>query len=162
MFRMLRSILYAIPFVSFWFVAMPYWVLAGSVTTPASGAMQATGVAVALAGVVLAGWCIAAFVFVGKGTQAPFDPPRNLVVRGPYTIVRNPMYEGGVLVIAGTAIYFASFWLMAYALAFLALTHVFVVAYEEPTLRRMFDGEYDRYCAEVSRWLPARAFFPGT
>ena len=155
MFVLVRAATYATLFIGFFLVALPSRVLSGAgVTRPAiAGLQQLTGLAIAAIGAALALACIATFVFVGKGTPAPFDPPRRLVVSGPYRWLRNPMYLGGAAAMSGAAIYYASAALAAYALAFLAATHLFVIAYEEPTLRRLFDGDYDRYCQRVPRWL---------
>jgi len=107
-------------------------------------------------GGALALWCVATFALVGKGTPAPFDPPRRLVMRGPYRIVRNPMYLGAVFALAGAALYYESWPLVGYTALFLLATHLFVVWYEEPTLRRTFGQEYDAYCRRVRRWWPTR------
>ena len=106
-------------------------------------------------GTVIALWCIFAFVFVGKGTPAPIDPPRRLVVRGPYRFVRNPMYIAAGLALVGLAIFYESILVALYAGLFLLAAHIFVVAYEEPTLRQTFGQEYDGYCVRVRRWWPA-------
>src|SRR5262245_24137327 len=105
-------------------------------------------------GAVLALTCILTFVTVGRGTPAPFDPPRRLVVQGPYRFVRNPMYLGAGLALTGAALFYQSVRLLGYAVAFLVITHVFVVTYEEPTLRRIFDEDYQEYCSRVGRWWP--------
>jgi len=99
-------------------------------------------------------WCAWEFVFAGRGTPAPIDPPKTLVVRGPYRFVRNPMYIAVVLVLGGEAILFQSCNLAAYtALAWLAC-HLFVVFYEEPTLKKKFGAAYEAYCQAVPRWRP--------
>ena len=115
---------------------------------------QIAGAIAAGAGALLALWCVFAFVRIGKGTPAPFDPPRRLVVRGPYRFVRNPMYIGGGLALGGAALFYESASLLAYAAAFLLAAHFFVVVYEEPTLRRGFGAEYEAYCQRVRRWRP--------
>ena len=99
---------------------------------------------------------ILAFVFVGKGTPAPFDPPRRLVTIGPFRAVRNPIYIGALLGIAGAALYYGSIGLILYALALALAFHVLVLFYEEPVLRRSFGSEYQAYCQRVPRWLPHR------
>lgn len=99
-------------------------------------------------------WCILTFVILGKGTPAPFDPPRRLVVRGPYRIVRNPMYIGAVIALAGAALFYKSIPLLSYAGVFGIISHVFVVFYEEPTLRGTFGNDYEVYCGHVRRWWP--------
>jgi len=109
---------------------------------------------VSLCGTLLAVSCIVTFALIGKGTPAPFDPPRRLVVRGPYRFVRNPMYLGAALAMAGAALYYQSLALLAYVVVFLVATHLFVAAYEEPTLRRAFGDDYSAYCGRVGRWFP--------
>jgi protein-S-isoprenylcysteine O-methyltransferase Ste14 len=117
------------------------------------GAIEVVGLVVGAAGGALALWCILTFAFVGKGTPAPFDPPRQLVVRGPYRFVRNPMYLGAALAVCGAALFYRSIPLLAYAGLFLLATHLFVVGYEEPTLARTFGADYEAYRARVGRWL---------
>jgi protein-S-isoprenylcysteine O-methyltransferase Ste14 len=91
---------------------------------------------------------------VGKGTPAPFDPPRRLVIRGPYRYLRNPMYLGAALALLGAALFYRSLPLLGYVGGFLLVTHGFVVWYEEPTLGRLFGAEYQAYRTRVRRWLP--------
>jgi protein-S-isoprenylcysteine O-methyltransferase Ste14 len=88
------------------------------------------------------------------GTPAPLAPTQRLVVESWYRHVRNPMYVAVLAIIVGQALIFWNIWLMAYAaLAFLAV-HLFVVGYEEPTLRRRFPADYATYAANVPRWRP--------
>ncbi|HTT69313.1 MAG TPA: isoprenylcysteine carboxylmethyltransferase family protein [Gemmatimonadales bacterium] len=120
------------------------------------GVLGVAGVVAGAAGAGLAVWCVLTFALVGKGTPAPFDPPRRLVARGPYGVVRNPMYVGAGLALAGAALVYRSVALLGFAAAFLVVCHLFVLVYEEPTLRRMFGGEYQDYCNRVGRWWPRR------
>ena len=120
------------------------------------GPTQIAGVVVGASGAVLALWCIAAFIVIGRGTPAPFDPPRRLVVVGPYRWVRNPMYIGAALALAGAALFYESWALLGYCAAFLLVTYLFVVVYEEPVLRATFGDDYVRYCERVGPWLPGR------
>ena len=105
-------------------------------------------------GLAIYGWCVADFALAGRGTPLPLDPPRELVVRGLYRFARNPMYVGVLAVIAGQAALFGSIPLALYAIVVFAIFHLFVIGYEERALRRDFGGAYERYCAEVPRWLP--------
>jgi protein-S-isoprenylcysteine O-methyltransferase Ste14 len=84
------------------------------------------------------------------------DPPRNFVAAGPYQFVRNPMYIGGFLVLAGFGLYEQSPAILLFALPWLLLAHLFVILYEEPHLRATFGAPYDAYCRSVRRWLPRR------
>lgn len=94
------------------------------------------------------------FALIGGGTPAPIAPTKILVVRGLHHYVRNPMYIGVALVIAGQAWLFHSEHIAVYLVCVLFIVHLFVVFYEEPTLHRHFGEEYDRYCASVPRWIP--------
>jgi protein-S-isoprenylcysteine O-methyltransferase Ste14 len=104
-------------------------------------------------------WCLWDFAVVGRGTPAPIDPPKQLVVRGLYRHVRNPMYLGVLLVIAGWAVWSRSSAVLEYGLGVAALFHLFVVLVEEPLLRRQFGASYESYCRAVGRWVPGRAYF---
>ena len=163
MFVLMRAVTYAALFIGFLLVFLPGRVLEWSgVRRPAAlGLTQVVGLAIVILGAALALWCILTFVFVGRGTPAPFDPPRRLVVRGPYRYVRNPMYIGAGLALAGAALFYGSWPLVGYTALFLLLTHLFVRLYEEPTLRRLFGAEYEAYSRRVKRWRPTLAGPPG-
>jgi protein-S-isoprenylcysteine O-methyltransferase Ste14 len=106
------------------------------------------------AGVILYFWCAGAFAFIGRGTPAPIDAPVFLVKSGPYRWVRNPMYLGVLSVFFGEAILFHSLLLVVCGLLISVVVHLFVVFYEEPTLRRQFGESYEAYLRIVPRWLP--------
>jgi protein-S-isoprenylcysteine O-methyltransferase Ste14 len=99
-------------------------------------------------------WCAADFVRRGRGTPAPIAAPEALVVRGLYRYVRNPMYVSVLLTLLGEAFMFASPWLLLYAAVVGLIVHLFVIGYEEPTLRRRFGDAYEDYRRRVPRWLP--------
>lgn len=99
-------------------------------------------------------WCAWDFAFAGKGTPAPIDPPKELVVRGLYKHVRNPMYIGVLSLVLGQAIWFEAVILLAYAGIVFLFFNAFVLFYEEPALRRKFGELYQRYCRIVPRWIP--------
>ena len=153
---LIRSITYASLFSGLILVFLPAQVLSRSgVTWPTSfGVAQLAGMIVAAAGATIAVWCILAFALVGHGTPAPFDPPRRLVVRGPYRVVRNPMYIAVTALIAGQGLLFGSVTVLEYGAIVWAGFFLFVVAYEEPALGEQFADEYKRYRANVRRWLP--------
>ncbi len=94
------------------------------------------------------------FALIGGGTPAPIAPTRILVVRGLHRYVRNPMYIGVALVIAGQAWLFHSRHITIYLACVLVIVNLFVLVYEEPTLKRQFGEEYERYRARVPRWIP--------
>ncbi len=119
--------------------------------------LTVAGLAVLAAGAGLALWCTVEFVRSGRGTPAPIDPPRELVVRGPYRLVRNPMYVGMLLILCGEALIFRSLPLLGWAVAWWGLIHLLVVGYEEPTLHGKFGEAYERYTRRVGRWMPSFA-----
>ena len=158
MFLAARAVAYSSLFVGLVLIVLPARLLtaAGIARPQAIGPWQVAGLLVGLAGAAIALWCILTFVIVGRGTPAPFDPPRRLVVRGPYRVVRNPMYLGAGIAVAGAALFYQSVVLLGYVGLFWLAMHVFVIAYEEPTLRRMFGPEYSTYCQNVGRWWPGQ------
>jgi protein-S-isoprenylcysteine O-methyltransferase Ste14 len=99
-------------------------------------------------------WCVRDFLVSGRGTLAPWDPPRKMVVVGLYRFVRNPMYLAVLTIVLGWALCFGSGWLALYLAVLAAGFHLRVTLSEEPWLRRQFGAEADRYLAEVPRWLP--------
>jgi protein-S-isoprenylcysteine O-methyltransferase Ste14 len=94
------------------------------------------------------------FAVDGIGTPAPIAPTERLVVSGLYRYARNPMYLAVIALIVGQAIVLGTLGLLVYAGGVALTMHTFVVAYEEPTLRRAFGADYEAYCAAVPRWLP--------
>ena len=115
---------------------------------------SAAGALLLLIGTSIYLWCLWDFASFGRGTPAPIDPPKQLVMRGLYRYTRNPMYVGVLLVIFGWAVLFESLDLAIYGLAVATCFHLFVVFYEEPHLKRVFGQSYEQYCSRVSRWLP--------
>ncbi len=105
-------------------------------------------------GLALVVWTVKLFVTVGKGTLAPWDPTTELVVRGPYRHVRNPMITGVACILAGGATFFGSWSLLILLGAFVAVNAVYFPLIEEPGLARRFGAEYESYRANVPRWLP--------
>jgi protein-S-isoprenylcysteine O-methyltransferase Ste14 len=96
----------------------------------------------------------ARFALQGLGTPAPIAPPQNLVVTGLYRYVRNPMYVSVLAVILGQALLLSDWRLALYGALFWTACHLFVLAYEEPTLKRTFGAEYEAFRANVQRWIP--------
>ncbi len=156
MFIVVRAITYATLFVGVLLIYVPGQILSAFaiIRPPKTEWQQITGEIVCVIGASIAVWCVLTFSVIGSGTPAPFDPPRHLVVRGPYRYVRNPMYIGAGVALVGASIYYGSVALAAYAGVFLLMSHLFVVLYEEPTLQRTFGMEYNDYCSRIRRWIP--------
>ena len=108
------------------------------------------------AGLMLLLWCVRDFYVAGKGTLAPWDPPRSLVVIGLYRWSRNPMYVAVSLTLLGWAAAFASRTLLIYALVVMTAFHLRVVYGEEPWLARTHGAAWERYRREVLRWVGRR------
>jgi protein-S-isoprenylcysteine O-methyltransferase Ste14 len=153
---LIRALVYAALFISFVLVFLPRQLLRWTgVTQPEEfGSAQWVGLALVVLGGLLAIWCVVTFGTIGRGTPAPFDPPRRLVVRGPYRFVRNPMYIGAGTAVGGAALFYTSLPLLGFLVFFLGVMQLFIIYYEEPTLKKTFGPEYMAYLQRVRRWLP--------
>lgn len=116
--------------------------------------LRVLGAVFILAGVPVLLDSFARFAIQGLGTPAPVFPTRHLVVQGLYRYVRNPMYVAVVTVVLGQALFFGSLRLLEYGAIVWLFFHLFVLAYEEPTLRSTFGDQYKTFCANVPRWIP--------
>lgn len=117
------------------------------------GLLVLAGLAIGL-GLKLAVVTVRAFRDLGRGTPAPWDPPKSFVVAGVYRHVRNPMITGMILILLGEAALFRSWPLLAWALFFFAANLVYIPLVEEPGLVRRFGAAYERYRRNVPRWIP--------
>jgi protein-S-isoprenylcysteine O-methyltransferase Ste14 len=148
----------ALPFVVT--IVIPIWIaradrIAPAVGTDATGLiLQVLGVALLTVGILLFATSLRRFAKDGEGTLAPWDPPRSLVVRGPYRYVRNPMISGVVFVLFGEALVLRSGSHAQWAALFLLLNAVQIPLFEEPQLRRRFGAEYAEYTRNVPRLVP--------
>ena len=142
-------------FFALWFWLLPGW-LGFRVATAGASRWRWLAAVPSVLGFAVALRCVWDFGWTGRGTPAPVAPPQRLVVVGFYRYVRNPMYVGfaagwiGLWVVFGHANPMA----IAVALAVAVAIHLFVVFYEEPTLRKKFGADYDDYCRYVGRWRP--------
>lgn len=114
------------------------------------------GLALGIAGSALWIWTVRLFAQIGRGTLAPWDPPLNLVVEGPYRHVRNPMITAVLAFLAGEVVLFGSPALLIWFAAFFATNYAFFRLHEEPGLERRFGDDYRIYKRSVPRWLPRR------
>jgi protein-S-isoprenylcysteine O-methyltransferase Ste14 len=118
--------------------------------------LPVAGLLLILIGVLFLAACILEFARSGRGTLSPVDPPRRLVIRGPYRYVRNPMYLAVTTIVLGEALIARSPSMGAYWVLWFIGANLFVMFYEEPTLRRRFGGSYEDYQRRVGRWVPSR------
>jgi protein-S-isoprenylcysteine O-methyltransferase Ste14 len=107
-------------------------------------------------GIGVLGWCVRDFYVSGKGTLAPWDPPKHLVTVGLYRFTRNPMYIGVLLLTTGWSIVAGSPLLLGYTVVLAISFHLRVLFFEEPWLEKQFGAEWKAYSAAVSRWIPRR------
>jgi protein-S-isoprenylcysteine O-methyltransferase Ste14 len=139
-------------------VLVPYWLTGWQLQPPFLGTpvTRWLGAIAILAASPLFFSFVSRFVWEGHGTPAPVAPTKHLVVGGPFRWTRNPGYIAVVAMIAGQGFVFGSPAVLLYALVVGLGFHLFVVAYEEPTLRGSFGPEFDDYCRRVPRWFPRR------
>lgn len=141
-------------------VLVPFWIAQRydvALRIGASGAgwlVRGAGLAVGAVGLGLFVASLRQFAVAGRGTLAPWDPPRHLVISGVYRFVRNPMISGVMLVLVGEALVLGSGPHAVWALGFLAINLVYIPLVEEPRLRRRFGEAYQDYCRQVPRIVP--------
>jgi protein-S-isoprenylcysteine O-methyltransferase Ste14 len=153
-----KSLLFAVLVPGTSVVLVPYLLLYyfGTGSPVSIEGIRYAGLPMIILGAMTALWCMLDFARKGKGTPAPFDPPRKLVLGGLYRWVRNPMYIGILLLLVGEALYFEAPSLLVYTLIVFVCFHLFVVAYEEPKLKEKFGDSYTHYCHTVPRWIPRK------
>ena len=150
---LLKTILFTICAPGTVLVLVPHWLLHGS-PRPEIGPLTWLGGAVIAIGAAIYFRCAWEFALRGLGTPAPIAPTKFLVTTALHRYVRNPMYIGVFTVLVGEAVTFRSVVLLGYAALFCVPVQLFVVFYEEPTLRRQFGESYEEYLRSVPRWIP--------
>ena len=105
-------------------------------------------------GLCLSIWTAMLFVKLGKGTPAPWDPPKKLVIRGPYCYVRNPMIIGVLLILLAEALLFQSWSIAGWLAVFFIGNSIYFPLAEEKSLEKRFGEDYKEYKAHVRRWIP--------
>ena len=150
---LLKTLLFTILVPGFVAIYFPYVLLAGK-PAPSHGPLAWLGLLCLVLGASIYFRTAWEFAVRGLGTPAPIAPTKFLVVSGLHRYVRNPMYLGVLLVILGEAVLFRSPLLAAYAAFFCVAVNLFVILYEEPTLRRQFGESYEEYRRTVPRWIP--------
>jgi protein-S-isoprenylcysteine O-methyltransferase Ste14 len=141
-------------------VIIPVWLARRNAIGLAPGhtltqvAVQACGVALLGLGLLLFSASLRRFITESRGTLAPWDPPRHLVIAGVYRYVRNPMISGVLLVVIGEALLLLSWPHATWALIFFVINAIYIPLIEEPRLAERFGESYRDYCRHVPRLLP--------
>lgn len=149
-----KNILFTIVVPGAGAVLVPCWIMTRGGATPEPILWYAIPFIAVGAALYLA--CLWLFANIGRGTPGPWDAPHCLVVAGPYRWVRNPIYLAALIVVVGEAWLFLSLHLLVYAGVMALSFHLFVMVYEEPTLRRSFGDAYTEYLQTVPRWIPRK------
>ncbi len=137
-------------------VLIPYWILGHKWKEQFSlpfHIYQYLGMVFFSLGLLILLNCIIRFASAGQGTLSPIDPTKKLVTSGLYRYSRNPMYSGVSMILMGETIFFTSYHLGIYVFIVVLIFNLFILAVEEPRLRRDFGDEYRDYCSKVRRWL---------
>ena len=137
-------------------VYVPWRICRWRAGAPLAGAswLRLVGISLIAAGLLVLLDCFTRFALQGLGTPAPIFPTRQLVVSGLFRHVRNPMYVAVVSLVLGQGLSFSSGRVLEYGIAVWLGFHLFVLIYEEPTLRKSYRLEYEEFCANVPRWIP--------
>jgi len=106
------------------------------------------------AGLALACWTVTLFMRFGQGTPAPWNPPRKLVVRGPYRYIRNPMITSVMFMLLAEALLYRSWPLAGWLIIFFLANAIYFPLVEEKGLSKRFGDAYLQYKAHVPRWFP--------
>jgi protein-S-isoprenylcysteine O-methyltransferase Ste14 len=130
--------------------ALPIWI-ATSASRPVRHVVL--GVLLVCLGASLLLWCVREFYVAGRGTLAPWDPPKHLVTTGPYRFTRNPMYIGVITILVGWSTLWDSRTLVIYSALFAIGFHLRVLMFEELWAARRFGTEWEAYRARVHRWV---------
>jgi len=150
----LKTILFMLLVPGLLMGAMPIWLIQTDTALFSFGVFRWLAIPVWVAGTAVMLWCAWAFTLRGGGTPSPTDPPKELVVSGLYRRVRNPIYLGVLGVFVGYVLWHPSRAILLCPVLVAVSSHLFVLFYEEPHLRKTFGVAYEEYCKSVPRWIP--------
>jgi protein-S-isoprenylcysteine O-methyltransferase Ste14 len=150
----IKNIIFAILVPGTVAVYVPYFIFRSSdaLQWPGISLLSISGMIIGGIGIALLLHCIITFAVQGKGTPAPIDPPKSLVIYGAYRYTRNPMYLSVLIILLSWAIVFKSIPVFIYAGIVFVCFHFFVQLFEEPSLRKKFGKPYQDYYNSIPRW----------
>jgi len=158
----INSILLAILVGSFFMLIIPFLLiyLNARINLPVFSNLFFTivGLFLIFIGTAVFLYCSGLFIKIGKGTPAPIEPPKKLVIKGLYKFTRNPIYLGYMSIFFGEFFIFGQFLLLVYFILSISLIHFYVFCREEPLLKRRFGKDYIEYMKRVPRWFPKKFF----
>jgi len=154
MMNIIKTLLYMGSLHGFFTFYLPYQISLADHPLFDAGIFRYLAVPLWIVGTLVIIWCSVDFIHKGRGTPAHVDPPKILIVNGPYRHVRNPIYFGALLVQLGYVVWFTSGIMIIYFLLFVLAFHILIVFIEEPILRNTFGTAYEEYRKIVPRWIP--------
>ncbi len=152
----LKTILFMLLIPGLLLGVIPIWLVQTDAAIFSFGVMRWLAVPFWTAGTAIMVWCAWAFTVRGYGTPSPTDPPKEPVVSGLYRYVRNPIYIGVVILLLGYVFWYPSRAILLMPVIVAVSSHLFVIFYEEPHLRKTFGAAYKEYCKDVPRWIRTR------
>jgi protein-S-isoprenylcysteine O-methyltransferase Ste14 len=157
------SVVLMVAAVVFILFAIPLWIIDWNfhLFPLEIGVFRFIGLIPIILGIVTMMGFIWGWILSGTGSPLPLDLPKELIVRGSYRFVRNPMYVGFYLILFGEILFFKSSALLLYLLVLFLIFHTVVVFVEEPMLKGKFGESYEQYCRSVPRWIPRLKPFRG-
>ena len=150
----LKTILFMLLVPGVLLVLLPCALIGADVALFSFGLFHWLAVPLWAAGAAVIIWCAWAFTVRGRGTPSPTDPPKELVISGLYRYVRNPIYVGVVTFLLGYVFWYPTRAILLMPVIVVICSHLFVIFYEEPHLRKAFGAAYGEYCRSVPRWIP--------
>ena len=150
----LKTILFLLLVPGLLLVALPAWLMATDTALFSFSLFRWLTIPCWMIGAAGTIWCAWAFTVRGRGTPSPTDPPKELVVSGLYRYVRNPIYLGVVMFLLGHVLWHPARAILWMPLIVAVSSHLFIIFYEEPHLRKTFGAAYEEYCRKVPRWIP--------
>lgn len=133
------------------YTPIPIVILALLFANPTPFSLMAGGI-VALVGELARAYGVA---FIGTISRTRSYSNGELVKTGPFSLLRNPLYFGNLVLTVGLSAMAGVAWLPVLVIAIFYAQYIPIVAWEEMKLTRIFGERYEAYKREVpNRWFP--------